>query len=279
MATQSTPTDSSSSAGASKPTLLAFHGSGSNATVHAVQLARLMRVIKSQFNVEILEAPFPSPAGPGVLPFFDGCGPFKRWLPPSEKVTLEDMRLGRATHTLAPEVEDLIRSTITRVTSSGSPVVGLIGFSQGTKVVAGLLRGLEIRRALGDKAGEVGQWLDTLRFGVSICGSYPPPLIPASIVTALEESGLPEEEEKKKKALLERKIEIPTFHAQGKNDEWHWAGKALIEGHYEVGEGKSVRMEWEMGHHYPVAPEESEQIGKWMGEMLGKAEGSEVAAR
>ncbi|QRD06366.1 hypothetical protein JI435_307880, partial [Parastagonospora nodorum SN15] len=75
----------SSSPGPIKPTLLAFHGSGSNATVHTVQLARLMRLLRPHFDVESLEAPFASPAGPGVLPFFDGCGPFYRWLPPRRK--------------------------------------------------------------------------------------------------------------------------------------------------------------------------------------------------
>jgi hypothetical protein len=52
MATPSTPT---SGAESTKSTLLAFHGSGSNATIHTVQLARLMRVIKPYFNVEALE--------------------------------------------------------------------------------------------------------------------------------------------------------------------------------------------------------------------------------
>ena len=46
---------SAASEGGVKPTLLAFHGSGSNATIHTVQLARLMRVIKPHFNVEALE--------------------------------------------------------------------------------------------------------------------------------------------------------------------------------------------------------------------------------
>jgi hypothetical protein len=44
-----------------KPTLLAFHGSGSNATVHTVQLARLMRVIKGHFEVESLEGKYTEP--------------------------------------------------------------------------------------------------------------------------------------------------------------------------------------------------------------------------
>ncbi|KAH5861220.1 hypothetical protein HBI90_152650 [Parastagonospora nodorum] len=45
----------SSSPGPIKPTLLAFHGSGSNATVHTVQLARLMRLLRPHFDVESLE--------------------------------------------------------------------------------------------------------------------------------------------------------------------------------------------------------------------------------
>ena len=44
-----------SDSGAVKPTILAFHGSGSNATIHTVQLARLNRVLKEHFNVESLE--------------------------------------------------------------------------------------------------------------------------------------------------------------------------------------------------------------------------------
>jgi hypothetical protein len=38
-----------------KPTLLAFHGSGSNATIHTVQLARLTRVLKDHFQIESLQ--------------------------------------------------------------------------------------------------------------------------------------------------------------------------------------------------------------------------------
>lgn len=38
-----------------KPTILAFHGSGSNAMVHTVQLARLNRVIGDDFNIESME--------------------------------------------------------------------------------------------------------------------------------------------------------------------------------------------------------------------------------
>ncbi|KAJ4361929.1 hypothetical protein N0V83_010870 [Neocucurbitaria cava] len=218
----STPPKGAGSGEPIKPTLLAFHGSGSNATVHTVQLARLMRAIKPYFNVESLEAPFPSPAGPGVLPFFDGCGPFKRWLPPTEKVSIESMRSGTSTSTLSPEVESLVRSTIQKIRSEGGGrVVGLIGFSQGTKVVAGLLKGCEIRRALLASSAsspssedlEDSSWLD-FDFALSVCGSYPPPLIPSCATDLLAKStALGSEQEKKE--LLEGKIGIPTFHVQG----------------------------------------------------------------
>lgn len=52
----STPPDTAADTKARpKPTLLAFHGSGSNATIHSVQLARLVRVIKPYFDIESVE--------------------------------------------------------------------------------------------------------------------------------------------------------------------------------------------------------------------------------
>lgn len=38
-----------------KPTVLAFHGSGCNAMIHTVQLARLNKAIGSDFEIESLE--------------------------------------------------------------------------------------------------------------------------------------------------------------------------------------------------------------------------------
>jgi predicted esterase len=40
---------------AAKPTILAFHGSGSNGTVHTVQLARLARLLKEHFEIVSME--------------------------------------------------------------------------------------------------------------------------------------------------------------------------------------------------------------------------------
>jgi hypothetical protein len=180
------------------------------------------------------------------------------------------MMKGNSTDEMPVEVEDVVRSAVQRIRSEGGRVVGLIGFSQGTKVVAGLLKASEIRRIL-HKRGEDVSHLDWLDFGfaISVCGSYPPPLFPPSITSALSLSSLSSAE---KAELHERKISILAFHVQGLQDQWHWAGQGLIDGWYEVGEGKSVVRGWEMGHYYPVKPEESEEIGAWMLEVLKSLE-------
>lgn len=257
----------------SRPTLLAFHGSGSNSTCHRVQLARLNMVLKKNFNILVFHAPFESPAGPGILPFFDGCGPFARWLPPTEKVTIEAMRLGQSTGSMAPEVEGLVKETVQALRKAGGRVVGLIGFSQGTKVVAGLLRGTQIRKELqaagqmDGSASEDTSWCD-FSFAVSVCASYPPPLVPHSISNLLDASSM---EDSKKEEVAKQRINIPVYHVQGKQDEWKWAGESLLGEHYAFGSEGSVREELDMGHQYPVKPEENETIGRWCVEQLGRA--------
>ncbi|KZM24831.1 uncharacterized protein EKO05_0003482 [Ascochyta rabiei] len=249
-----------------KPTLLAFHGSGSNATIHTMQLARLNRVLKEYFHIESLEAPFPSPAGPGILPFFDGCGPFARWLPPGEKVTLEAMKSGASTSALSKEVERLVRDAVGRIATNGGRVVGLIGFSQGTKVVAGLLRAAHVRRQIGARGED---WLESFRFALCVCASYPPPLVPGCVQKMPEFVARSEEEREK---LLKENIVAPVLHVQGEQDEWKWAGDGLIEGHFEVADGMSIVERWDMGHHYPHKPEESERMKDWLVEQLKRVD-------
>jgi len=254
-----------------KPTILAFHGSGCNATIHTVQIARLSRLLNPHFNIRHIEGPFPSAAGPGVLPFFDGCGPFKRWIPPSDaaRIAREGVEKEKGTaHSagtfMAEEVVALIVQEVGKVRALGGKVVGVLGFSQGTRVVAGLLRAAEIRREIiaerKIQGGDDMDWLSDIEFGLSICGSYPPILLPGGFLKSQDlkvESG---------EELVERgkkKIQLPCLHAQGRQDEWEWAGRLLIDGCYEVGEGKSLVLELEMGHFYPTKVEDNERIRDW----------------
>lgn len=173
------------------------------------------------------------------------------------------MKRGEASPVMHAQVENIIKDAISKVKSQGGKVAGLIGFSQGTRVVAGLLKGTEIARKLregGAKGVEELDWVD-FGFALSVCGSYPPPTIPPSVISVLSSSALSEEEQK---ALETSKIQIPTMHIQGQQDDWAWAGKLLIDGVYEGAEDKSIVLDLDIGHHYPVDADVNERIRDWI---------------
>lgn len=174
------------------------------------------------------------------------------------------MRTQSSTSALSPDVEALVKATVQRIRAGGGRVVGLIGFSQGTKVVAGLLRASELVGEYG-LTGEDVEWCD-FRFAVSVCGSYAPLLMPGGVRERLP-TGVD---------ALEGKVRVPTFHVLGAKDEWGWAGRGLIERHYEQGEGRSEVVEWDMGHYYPVEVEQNERIAKWAVAVWKGIEGGEV---
>lgn len=146
-------------------------------------------------------------------------------------------------------------------------MVGLIGFSQGTRVVSGLLKCAEIVKELKAKGEPVDEldWCDW-NFGLIICGSFPPPLLAQSVTSALKDSKMSEAEQEKS---LEKKISIPTFHVIGKQDEYRWSADMLVERCYEVAEGKSTVRELDIGHHYPVEQQDTDEMAAWMKKMSG----------
>jgi len=150
---------------------------------------------------------------------------------------------------MPPEVEDLVRTTVTRIRAAGGRVVGLMGFSQGTKIVAGLLRASEVLDSIG--RNKSNEWCN-FKFGVSVCSSFPPPVFPLSI----------------RAPMLDKKIRSPCYHVIGKQDEWNWAGMVLVEKHFEVGEEMAVVAECEVGHQYPLKKEETEAMWRWMEAQL-----------
>ncbi|KAF2649337.1 hypothetical protein K491DRAFT_721743 [Lophiostoma macrostomum CBS 122681] len=270
-----------------KPTLLAFHGSGSNGMVHTVQLARVSKLLRPHFDIISLDAPFPSDAGPGILPFFDGCGPYYRWIPATAHVINKDMILNGLTPTGTPlpsamplEVETLVRTTVEKVRAKGGRVVGTIGFSQGTRVAAGLLRGSEIRRTIEQSLSSTPStahaetkallqstaWLD-FHFGISVCGSYPPVLLPPSATELLrahlQTTAEPEALEAEVVEMQNQKIEAPTLHIAGLHDHFLWAGRLFVATCFVEGADKSRVHEFDMEHHYPTQPADSETMAEW----------------
>lgn len=168
---------------------------------------------------------------------------------------------------MLPAVEDLIRTTVSGIRAKGGRVVGAIGFSQGTKVVAGLLKATQIRELLVEEGRDAGglEWLD-FKFGISVCSGSPPGLVPSCVTDALSASGLPEEQ---RAEVLNARIFLPTLHVIGKQDEYRWAGKMLVETAYaatkeEVKAGQVGLYEFDIGHHYPTEPDHTQKMVDWI---------------
>jgi hypothetical protein len=180
---------------------------------------------------------------------------------------------------MVPAVSNLIEAAVNRARNRGSKVAGIIGFSMGTRVVAGLLKASQMRREL-QKEGVWGgpEWLD-FNFGVTMCSSFPPLLVPAVAVEAVRNSGLAEARQKE---ILEARITIPALHVLGSDDEWLYAGKLLVQSGYEtdiepqkeVEKGKNGVYEFNMGHQYPVQPEDTQKVANW---IVGTWEGMKAS--
>lgn len=170
---------------------------------------------------------------------------------------------------MAPAVEKVVLDAVKEVNSGGGRVVGVVGFSQGTRMVAGILLAKQIFETVDakcpDSSLEEFAWLEDVQFGLSICGSYPPPLLPPSVYnwakSVLDTATVDE--------LVKQKITVPCCHVQGRMDEWEWAGRLLIDGCYVQGEGRSLVLELEIGHFYPTRVEDNEGVFGWVRGVMG----------
>lgn len=167
-----------------------------------------------------------------MLPVFEACGPFYRWQVPEA----EDQLRG------ALRVREVLRDAIAEDERAGrtGEVVGVLGFSQGARMAAGLLADRE--------AGERG-WVARLRVGVFVCGSYPP----YSLAAARKVGGgwKPERVDKHGEVREVEEGEVircPSVHVRGLMDVHLEKGRRLAEWFDE-----KVEFEYEMGHHLPGA--------------------------
>ncbi|PMD35297.1 hypothetical protein L207DRAFT_516244 [Hyaloscypha variabilis F] len=195
----------------SLPSILCLHGGGTNSMIFNIQTIRLQRALSSKFNFVFLDGPFPGPPGPGVLPVFESCGPFLRWTRSPSDATLSE------------ETRTLITNACEK-----TEFVGVMGFSQGAKLAAGLLLEQQVKGRKGFK------------FGVLLMGVSPPMV-----------SGLSEEE----KAT---RINVPSVVVLGKEDPWREEGRRLYDEFWE--EGKASLLELGIGHRLPTLDFENSMI-------------------
>lgn len=207
-----------------KPAILCLHGGGTNSVIFNIQTIRIQRVLESHFKFVFLDGPLEGEPGPGVLPVFEGLEPFLRWYikRAEDKPVVTDTLL-----------QDFIEQQRMK---DGRGFVGVLGFSQGAKVAAGLLLEQQLRQK---KEGV--EWLGQgFGFGVLLNGTCPP------LTTNLTD------EEKAER------IRIPALHVVGRDDPWRENGLEMFEEHFH--KETAVLMEFEVGHRLPILEEDTKKI-------------------
>ncbi|KAM5344959.1 hypothetical protein ACJ41O_010821 [Fusarium nematophilum] len=118
-----------------------------------VQFAKLERALSNRFQLVYLEGPLDSAPGPGVLPFFENCGPYSCWVSDDKTLPPDSKR----------EEEDDAIAYIKSFMIQHGPFAGILGFSQGARATASIL--LEQQRQ---------PFAHNALFGVFFCGTFPP---------------------------------------------------------------------------------------------------------
>ncbi|KAI4256701.1 MAG: hypothetical protein L6R35_007499 [Caloplaca aegaea] len=226
------------------PSILCLHGGGTSASIFAIQTGRLRRALASHFRFVFVDAPFFCPPGPGVLPFFQGMGPYRRWI--SDAGGDEEGR-----------VLPLLRKTMAE---DGGDFVGLLGFSQGARLAMGLLRDQQQQQQQQKGRADV---LGEFEFGVLLCGTYPPLSLSSGLLllpggatprTAQFETLHFDEED-------EGVVGIPTVHVVGDRDPYVPKSRLLVR--CSKRESRTV-MEFDIRHNLPVKPADTQRLADRM---------------
>ncbi|ETI23492.1 hypothetical protein G647_05294 [Cladophialophora carrionii CBS 160.54] len=216
------------------PAILMLHGGGSNATVFKIQARRLLWTLEKQFRFVFAQAPIEGAPGFGMLPVFASCEPFYRWVSRKFRAGESDVE-----PTPADEVARLDAQLTALMEQHGGvdSFKGVIGFSQGARLVAGLLLRQKIEER--DHAGGVSRW--KFGFGVMIGGPFPP----ISLAQDVDPADY---------ALLKS---VPTVHAWGRDDH---VKPGCVELMKVCESDHCFQMDFEGGHHLPLKDVEAKDL-------------------
>ncbi|KAL8948757.1 MAG: hypothetical protein Q9222_005082 [Ikaeria aurantiellina] len=244
-----------------RPCLLCLHGGGTSAYILSLQTRRLQRALSVHYRFVFVDAPFECDAGPGVLPFFEGLGPYRRW------INADGEDEGR--------VRPLLHKTMME---DGGDFVGVLGFSQGARLAVGLLHEQQQPGKGGGrpKGGGGGFRNDfDFRFGVFICGTYPP--LSSSSSSSPSSSSCAAVFPITPTALLEHQhwhpqheniLSTPSIHVIGHKDPFAHRSRLLA----RCSEPSTTTvLECDMGHQFPVFPAETQRLAGevvQLGEMV-----------
>lgn len=204
------------------PKILFLHGGGTNADIFRLQARKLVQLLSSRFELVFPEGFLECPAGPGVLPLFEDCEPFRQWLNDTP---------GTPEHE-EPDWSSGVNRLVKEVFETKGPFAGVVGFSQGAKAAMHLLRFLEKREREG------GQ-MNPVIFSVLVCGTAP--------FQGIKD---PRDGRAKKheECLALGKVETPSLHLIADDDPWRPESEALLE---FFGPRTRSLVRYKAGHYMP----------------------------
>lgn len=222
------------------PTIICIHGQGTNGAIFRLQARRIVQALQHRFRFVFVDAPFGALPGPGVLPAFAGLGPFLRWHCDDNTLDKFDITLDEL------EAERDQARALLAGSLEGNDVVGVMAFSQGTRVATGLMLDED---GLGSR----------LKFAILICGTFPALLVGG---TAGKQNGGAQSSLAKPNQVLE----IPSIHLQGSYDPWSTEGVRLKNTYYAPDLAKTVKFNG--GHQVPAGTKEAAEVAMWVLEMF-----------
>lgn len=210
------------------PRILCLHGGGTSATIFKIQLRRLVFALRQHFAFVFVSGPFESGPGPGVMPVFADCGPYYRWMVPDG----QDQGPGQL------KVREVLKEAMR---NDAGRFVGILGFSQGARMAAGLL---------ADQEEGENEGMPVWQFGVLLCGSYPPISLSSSRDSSSKETLWVEKDEhgELREPTVGEIIRVPSVHLRGLRDIHLEKGRRLAKFFAD-----KTEFEFDQGHHLPGA--------------------------
>jgi predicted esterase len=227
-----------------RPRILCLHGGGVTGDIFRAQARSLIKFLPD-FRLVFADGPFFCDPGPGIVPVYEDCGPFRRWLrwlPEHPEIDDES-----AVDEVLYNIE-----TCKREDEGTGPWVGLMGFSQGAKLSASLLYDQQIR------VEKEGSAPTDYKFAVLLAGRSPlvsfcelsrhPALVRAGQVSEGFDYPHPSP----------HILRLPTIHVHGVADAGlHLHRKMLAQYHDPK---TSTVIEWDGTHRVPLKKTDVEKI-------------------
>ncbi|KAF2838390.1 hypothetical protein M501DRAFT_976739 [Patellaria atrata CBS 101060] len=232
------------------PRIACFHGSGSNSQVMNFQCTRLLLSLQADFELVFFDGPFPRPAGPGVLPVFEDMGPFNSWFN-GTAATAERADGSGWDEAGTDGVERAFRLMLEEESAAAGEEggrgewVAALGFSQGSRVVAGMLLDQQRRAEQGVRERPI-----KFRFGVLCCGSGRP--MRSAVTTQAGD-------------LKDEIVHLPTLHLHGLQDPFLKNGRDQYAKYFE--HDKAVLCEIDYHHAMPWKTPDVERFAKLLRQM------------